>query len=78
MRDPRMDPANGDMLRLRDERERHVLGTHDEHFTARGVTVVRYFDVRKSGNLGERRCSLAAWRKWAASPEIVIAQRLDQ
>ena len=70
MRDPRVDPANGDMLRLRDERERHVLGTH--------VSVVRYFDVRRSGNLGERRCSLAAWRKWAASSEVVIAQRLDQ
>ena len=70
-RDPRNDPLPGDMLRCIN-RERHVVGVQ-KHWYASGLggKVVRYLDVRKRGSVGELRCSLYAWRKWAKSTEVV-------
>lgn len=73
-RNPRMDPAHGDILRLRDERERHVLRTRVQSYTMRSELAVEYYDVRKSGTRNTRQCTITAWRKWASAQDVSVEQ----
>lgn len=73
-RDPRVWPEKGDILRLREERERHVLGTELHHYTRHSEVAVRYIDVRKSGHTARRQCTMRSWRKWASSPDVTVEQ----
>lgn len=74
MRDPRIEPQPGDILRWMD-RERHVTDVRDAWYASgRGRKAISYRDVRKAGDVGGCRCSLAAWRKWAARPATKVIQ----
>ena len=73
-RNPRIEPAAGDILRWSD-RERHVIGVHPHHYPyGLGGKMIRYLDVRKSGSKGSRSCSLESWQKWAARVDIELVQ----
>ena len=77
MRNPRTDPQPGDIVRWRD-RERHVVDVRDAWYASDlGRKAVSYRDVRKRGDVGGARCSLAAWRKWASRPAASVIQTAE-
>lgn len=73
-RDPRIDPAPGDILRWAERRERHVTDIRDGWYASGFDKCVNYREVRKNGNVGGFSCSLAAWRKWAARDSTKVIQ----
>ena len=74
MRDPRLNPEPGDILRFCD-RERHVTDVREAWYqSGLGCKAVLYRDVRKCGDVGGLRCSLASWRKWAKRETVRVVQ----
>lgn len=71
MRDPKIDPQPGDIVRatqFKNERERHVI--------ARRGGDVDYLAVT-SANSVQKNCWISTWQSWCAPPAVVVIQRKE-
>ena len=69
-RDPRTDPRPGDMVRVGDDRERHVISRPTP-------STVAFWTVKKDDKRTLGSARLESWQRWCRQYQVTVEQTVE-